>query len=292
MISAYAASPIKRRRASLREMEVRAEFLIDYAKRHGPVSVRALYYQAEVAALPGITKDDRDYDKIQRQVLLLRRNGRLSYEWIADATRWMRKPRSHSSIQDALNETAALYRKSLWNHASTYVEIWVEKDAVAGTIYPVTSACDVPLMVARGYSSETFCFEAVAQRSNRKPYHVYYLGDFDRAGQNAAQALSEKLQRFAAMRGIPVVFETIGVTLPQIIEMGLSTRAPKRETAADRKWPHEFACELDAMPADRMRALVDGAIQRHLPAHELEILKLAEASEREMLQMFVRGAPA
>ena len=74
--------------------------------------------------------------------------------------------------------------------------------------------------------------------------------------------------------------------------MGLSTRAPKRETAADRKWPHEFACELDAMPADRMRALVDGAIQRHLPAHELEILKLAEASEREMLQMFVRGAPA
>jgi hypothetical protein len=74
--------------------------------------------------------------------------------------------------------------------------------------------------------------------------------------------------------------------------MGLSTRAPKRETAADRKWPHEFACELDAMPADRMRALVDGAIQRHLPAHELEILKLAEASEREMLQMFVRGTPA
>ena len=34
-------------------MEERAEFLIDYASEHGPVTVRGLYYQAEVASLPG-----------------------------------------------------------------------------------------------------------------------------------------------------------------------------------------------------------------------------------------------
>jgi hypothetical protein len=43
----YGASPLKR--ATRAEMEERARFLIDYAEKHGPVTVRGLYYQAEVA---------------------------------------------------------------------------------------------------------------------------------------------------------------------------------------------------------------------------------------------------
>ena len=76
----YEASPIKRRRATKDEMEERAEFLIDYAEEHGPVTVRGLYYQAEVAGVPGIDKTDNCYAKVQRQVLNLRRAGRLAYE--------------------------------------------------------------------------------------------------------------------------------------------------------------------------------------------------------------------
>ena len=126
-------------------MEERAEFLIDYAAEHGPVTVRGLYYQAEVAGVPGIDKTDSSYAKVQRQVLNLRREGRLDYGDISDATRWMRKPRSHDSVEDAIAHTARTYRRSLWTDAETYVEIWCEKDALAGTIYPVTSKFDVAL---------------------------------------------------------------------------------------------------------------------------------------------------
>ena len=76
----------------------------------------------------------------------------------------MRKPRSYNSVEDALADTARLYRKSLWNDAESYVEVWCEKDALAGVIYPITANYDVPLMVARGFSSETFCYEAIAAR--------------------------------------------------------------------------------------------------------------------------------
>jgi hypothetical protein len=69
----YEASPIKRRRATQAEMEERAEFLIAYAEEHGPVTVRGLYYQAEVKKVPGIDKQDGAYVKVQRQVLDLRR---------------------------------------------------------------------------------------------------------------------------------------------------------------------------------------------------------------------------
>jgi hypothetical protein len=284
----YQASPI-RRRATKAEMRERAEFLIDYATKHGPVTVRGLYYQAEVAALPGITKNDGDYDKIQRQVLMLRRSGELAYDCIADATRWMRKPKSYNSVEDALRSTAALYRKALWADAGVTVEIWCEKDAVAGTIYPVTSAYDVPLMVARGFASETFCFEAIEAIDHDRPYYVYYLGDFDRAGQDAARSLKEKLERFAAERGVTVVFETLGITPEQIRRLRLPTREPKRKTEADKRWPYTAACELDAMPPDAMRELVEGAIQRHLPKRQLDVLKIAEESERSVLRNLVAG---
>ena len=64
-MTVYAASPVKRRRTTKKrrrateaEMEERAQFLIEYAEEHGPVTVRGLYYQAEVHDVPGISKDD------------------------------------------------------------------------------------------------------------------------------------------------------------------------------------------------------------------------------------------
>ncbi|MGE4249051.1 MAG: hypothetical protein AB7F09_06660 [Parvibaculaceae bacterium] len=287
----YAASPVKRSRATQADMEERAAFMIDYAERHGPVTVRGLYYQCEVHGLPGIDKTDAGYDKVQRQVLALRRQGRMSYDWIADATRWMRKPRSYDGIRAAIEATAAFYRKNLWNDADTYCEIWCEKDAISGVISPITAQYDVPLMVTRGFSSETFCFEAIAARSwDGRPYHVYYLGDFDRAGRDAARSLRDKLVRFASEKGVEVVFEQIAVDVAQITALKLPTREPKRKSPADRAWPYDFACELDALPPDTMRNIVEAAINRHLDADRLNILRTAEASEKAFLQNWAATA--
>jgi hypothetical protein len=272
-------------------MEERATFLIDYASRLGPVTVRGLYYQAEVRGVPGISKDDNDYNKVQRQVLDLRRAGRLDYDHIADATRWMRKPNTHRGVKAALFNTAAHYRKALWEETESFVEIWCEKDALAGVIYPVTSLYDVPLMVTRGFSSETFCYEAVAaRRGDDRRYHVYYLGDFDRAGRDAARSLEEKLHRFGDEEGADIVFEQIAVTDVQIRAWNLPTREPKRTSKADQNWKYNYACELDAIAPDQLRNLIEQVINLHLPQHQLRILKAAEESERELLKIFAKQA--
>lgn len=307
-----------RRRATRDEMEIRAQFLIDYARKHGPITVRGLYYQAEVSRLSGIDKTESSYIKIQRQVLNLRREGRLDYEFIADATRWRQKPTSYDGIEDALEDTADSYRKDLWCHADCDVEIWIEKDALAGVLYPVTSKYDVSLMVTRGFSSETFCFESVAQRANtERPYFVYYLGDFDRSGQDGARSLEEKLTRFAgeiAAKGRPtrrallddgiVHFELLAITEQQLEDLRfnkdgepvskddpeglpLSTRNPKRESPADKAWRHKQACELDAIPPDYLRELVEKAIQRHMSPERFAELMQMEADEKQKLQSLV-----
>jgi hypothetical protein len=203
----------------------------------------------------------------------------------------MRKPTSYNSVEDALRDLGVSYRKNLWRDAGDYVEIWMEKDALASVVYPVTEEYDVPLMVARGYTSETFAFESVASRhDDPRDYHVYYFGDFDRSGRDAGGSLQEKLQRFSKeLRQCccQVIFHPMAVTLGQVRELRLPTRPHKRTSAADRRWPHEFACELDAMPPDTLRALVRECIERHLPRHQLDVLKVAEESEREYLMQFV-----
>lgn len=288
----YEVSPLKRRRATADEMEQRAAFLIAYAAEHGPVTVRGLYYQAEVHGVPGIDKAETSYGKIQQQVLKLRRCGRLYYNDVADARRWMRKPDTYDSVEDALNQTARTYRKSLWRNNDARVEIWCEKDALAGVIYEVTAKYDVPLMVARSFSSETFCFEAVQQYNEDRTTYVYYLGDFDRSGRDAAQSLKEKLQRFAAERGIKVLFRWIAIAPAQIKKYRLPTREPKRETVADKNWPHGYACELDAMAPDVMRDLVEQTINRHLSQDQLAVLMVAEQSEREFSRHSFGGEEA
>jgi len=287
------ASLIKRgrRRATAAEMEIRAQFLIDYAAAHGPVTVRQLFYQATVAGLPGIEKTEDGYNKVQAQVLNLRREGRMPYHCIADATRYMRKPETFDGWEAALRDTARFYRKSLWAEAEVAVEIWLEKSALAGVVYPVTAEFDVPLMPTGGFTSETFAHGAVENmRGTGKTLVIYALYDFDRSGQDASASLQEKVERFGAEYDVPVNFYHLGLTHGQVRDMRLPTRPAKRNTKADQRWPYKFAAELDAIAPDDLRAMVRDAIEDHLPAYELRRLKEIEAEERATLMQFVGRA--
>ena len=287
----YEASPIKRRRATAAEMEARAQFFIDYAERHGPVTVRQLFYAATVANVPGIDKTEAGYSKVQTQVLALRRAGRLDYDDIADSTRWMRRPRTFDGWQDALAATARTYRKSLWSESAVEVEVWLEKNALAGVVYPVTDELDVSLMVTSGYTSETFAYEAV-QRLRHTGRHlvIYSMYDFDRSGKDAEASLREKVERFGAEFDVSVEFHPLALTAQQVASMNLPTRPPKANTPADRRWPHPYAAELDAIPPDFLRDLVRFSIEEHLPTYELRRLREIEAAERRTLLHFIEGA--
>ena len=290
-MSVKPASLLKRRRATREEMEERARFFLSYAKAHAPVTVRQLFYAATVANVPGIEKSEGGYNKVQAQCLELRRTGRMPYHCIADATRYMRKPRTFNGWDAALKDTARLYRKSLWADSDEEVEIWLEKSALAGVLYPVTSEYDVPLMPTGGYTSETFAYGAVNNlRGTGKALVVYALYDFDRSGQDAANSLREKVERFGAEFDVPVSFHQLGLTHEQVTDLDLPTRPAKRSSAADKRWPYQFAAELDAIPPDTIRDFVREAIERHLPAHELEHLKYVEAQERELLLRFIGSA--
>lgn len=279
----YQTSPIKRRRSTKAEVEQRREALLQIVAAIRPATVRQTYYRATVAGL--VDKTEAGYAKVQTDLVLLRRDGALPYHWLADNTRWQRKPSTFRSIEDALNETAALYRKSLWTDAENYVEIWLEKDALSGVIYPITEAFDVPLMVSRGYASLSFLNSAADYiASIDRPTFIYHLGDFDPSGVDAGRKIEATLREMAPAAEIH--FERLAVTLDQIHDWRLPTR-PTKTTDTRAKGFGEISVELDAIPPQKLRALVQIAIEEHLPRDQYEVLKAAEQSERELLTQMV-----
>jgi len=278
--AAYEARPIKRARASRAEMAERAEMLIELAYANGPCSVRHLYYAATVAKMPGITKTDAGYSKVQRLVLELRRSGAIPYDLVVDSTRWMRKPKSYDSMEAAIDETARLYRRNLWAISSWRVEVWAESDSISSTIYPITHKWDVPLMVTRGQSSETFTWNAAEQWAQQDGWPaVLYIGDHDPAGLDIEESLRSKLTAFY---GDDIEWERIGVTWGQVEELDLPGTPPKLKHRK-RDYPFHMAVEAEALPPRLLLDLLDDAIAMYVDIGQLERLKAVEADERKLL---------
>ncbi len=122
----YQAYPIKRVRSTKAQVIDRRAALYDIVAEQRPMTVRQVFYQATVRNL--VEKTEAGYTKVQTNLVKMRQDRSLPYSWIADNTRWQRRPITHNSVQDALEETAKFYRKSLWSGADDYVEIWLEKD--------------------------------------------------------------------------------------------------------------------------------------------------------------------
>lgn len=268
------------KRATKAEMEERRHLLAGIVNAIKPCTVRQVFYQATVQGV--VEKTEAGYDKVQRALVELRRDRRIEYGAIADNTRWQRKPNTFGSLGEALEETARFYRRDLWRTADVYCEIWLEKDALSGVIWPITSKYDVPLMVARGYSSLTFlasAAEAIAEQE--RPCHIYHLGDLDPSGVNAGEKIEQTLRELAP--DAEIHFERLGVTDEQVNMYRLPSRPTKATDTRAKKFGRAESVELDAIPPGELRNIVERAILQHVDQHELGVIQVAERSERKFL---------
>ena len=282
----YAASRTKRARATKAEMERRAEALIDIVGGSRPCTVRQAYSQATVRGI--VAKTEGDHDKVQRQLVDLRWSGRIPFDWIADNTRWQRKPLTFGSLAAAVERTAETYRRAVWEDLDVYCEVWLEKDALAGTLMPVTSRYDVPLMVSRGYASLSYLHEAAScMRRLGKDVVILHFGDHDPSGRDAADKIERTLRGFAPEIGIG--FRRMAVTPEQIGQWGLPTRPTKATDSRSRTWTGGDSVELDAIEANALRGLLEDELEAMLPDDWLGGIRAAEESERELLSNWARA---
>lgn len=298
----FAASPKKPRGLGRATVELRDAILDALRCDKGPWTVRQVFYQVEVRG--ACEKSDAGYGRVQRQVLAMRREGLIPYGLIADNTRWMRKPRTFASLADWVDYSTDALRIDLWRDSGRRVEVWCEKDALAGVLFDVTAKWHVPLMVTKGYSSETFAYSAAEEIVDQcKPTTIYYLGDFDPSGKHAAHDLELRLRgfivdmfgqrlashpRLASLAAGILDFVPLAVTPNQIEDMDLPTRPTKRTDARlwwfVERYGDVDSCELDAIPPAALRAMVAAAIRSHLDEDALAKIDAEQVAARELVE--------
>jgi len=256
------------------------EAIIAAVEMEYPVTLRGVFYRVESAG--AVEKTEAGADLVGRQLLKLRRSGRVAYSRITDGTRWVRKPSSYQDLDQMLEDAAASYRRALWSDQAVDVHVFSEKDAITGVVYPVTSRWDVSLGVLRGYASESFAWTVaeVALKGTTWPVYMYQLGDHDPSGVDAWRDFQEKLRGFAPEAD--VYFERLAVTPEQIELYELPTRPTKSSDTRSGNFVGG-SVEVDAIPPTVLRQIVDEAIAQHIDPEALRLTRVAEHSEREIL---------
>lgn len=243
-----------------------------------PMTTRGIFYNCE-NRFHVVPKTEAGYGKVQRQVLAMRRAGVLPYSFIADHTRWIRKPTTYTGLEAYFDEGRKAYRRAIWDTQADYVEVWCEKDAIAGILCDVTDSWDVPLLVVRGYTSETFAHNAAENiKQIGKVAHIYYFGDWDKHGVRISNDIKRKLEKF----GAAFIFDRVTVIPWQIYEWELPTRPSK-----DPNWG--VCVEVDAVPANKLRDLITECIKKHIDQQAYEAVMKAEKLERQTLDEVMKN---
>lgn len=249
-----------------------------------PATLRGTFYR--VMSAGAVEKSEAGYRTIGREVLKLRRAGRLPQSWITDGTRYVLKRDSFSSLGGMLENAARSYRRMLWADQPADVQVFTEKDALTGVISSVTDEWDVPLGVLRGYSSESFAWSVAEALPLDKPTYIYQLGDHDPSGVDAWRNFSEKVAAFAP--DADVTFMRLAV-LPEQIELWNLPTRPTKTTDTRAKSFVGGSVEVDAIPPTVLRSIVRQAIERHVDDGELRYTRTLEAGERDTLRQMIGG---
>lgn len=262
--------------------------VIGVLRAERPMTLRALYYRLASAGHTPAT--DKGYDQLKRLTKKLRESGQVPITgWIVDRVRSTLKPSSWTGLADFGDTVRQAYRKDLWAQMPHHVEVFVEKDAIAGTIQPVTAEYDVALNVIRGDVSISFAGEvANLWKRVEKPIFAYYLGDYDPSGVGIEQELRDKLTRYS---GKTPHWARLGVVEDDFDEFELfplPVKNSSRSAAFVARYGTRCA-EVDALPPTELRRRVQVAIESHIDQARWQRLKRVEELEQGVLLDFVEG---
>lgn len=187
-------------RVLIREMQ---QVIENYKQQGYKLTLRQAYYQLVSKNI--IANSEKSYKTLGKLVSDGRLAGRLDWDIIEDRVRVPKRPPQYRDLKALVNAAIWSYRLPRMDAQDEYVELWVEKDALAGVLAPIANRYHAVLMVNRGYSSQSAMMEA-AQRiddacrnENGEPYRdatILYLGDLDPSGEDMVRDIDERLVMF------------------------------------------------------------------------------------------------
>lgn len=292
----------------------------DYATRGYDLTLRQLYYQFVSRAL--IPNTQQSYKRLGDIVNNARLAGLMDWDYIVDRTRNLRSNSHWRTPGGIIRSAADSFALDKWSDQPARVEVWVEKEALAGIVEQVASRWDCAWFSCRGYVSQSELWGA-AQRHHRyladgQRVVVVHLGDHDPSGIDMTRDITDRLllfthqdwlnrmmpeddepvydrditdhiRIFAGIEGSghePIEVHRIALNMDQIEQYNPPPNPAKLTDSRASDYIETYgpdSWELDALDPAVLDALIEGAIIAELDMTAFEARRDAEDTDRRTL---------
>ena len=230
------------------------------------LTLRQLYYQ--FVSRGWIENTQNGYVKIKKIV----NDGRLSklIDWdaIEDRTRNLESNTHWDSPSEIIENCYYSYRIDKWANQKYHVEVWIEKEALAGVIEGICKRLDVSWFCCRGNPSQSEMYKAgkrlkVSLDKKQTPV-ILYFGDHDPTGVDMTRDVKERLDLFS---GYEIQVDRIALNMDQIKKYELPPNLTKMTDTRAKKYCEKYgdklSVELDALNPQILITLVEKSVIKY-----------------------------
>lgn len=299
--------PAAKTRAILR---VIIDIIEDYAQQGFRLTLRQLYYQLVARDL--IPNQENSYKRIGEIVSRARRGGYIHWDAIEDRVRVPQSPSEFRDLDALINAAIHSYRLPRHQGQDIYVELWVEKDALAGVLAPIADDYHITLMVNRGYSSTSAMKEAGSRVREKceelgvEEAVILYLGDLDPSGEDMVRDVQDRVdeylnrgrlldsdmnaetdeEREERLPFVDIRVEKIALTPEQVDKYDPPPNPAKLTDSRAQKYIEEHgdsSWEVDALPPQVLRAVIEERLDELIDTALIDTIKEKEEADKKLL---------
>lgn len=268
-------------------IETANDIIADYRNQGYTLTLRQLYYQFVSRAI--IPNSERSYKNLGNAVNDGRMAGLIDWNGIEDRGRGIRPWLIEEDEQEVLSGLEYQFALDKWARQNAYVEVWVEKEALASVIERPCSRWAVPYMPCKGYLSASEAWRA-GQRFERKEAEgrdrlvIIHLGDHDPSGIDMTRDNRDRVRLFG---GASVEVRRIALNMDQVDQYSPPPNPAKVTDSRAADYIDRFghtSWELDALEPRVLDSLIDGEIRSLLDVQLWNETLREEADRRVVLE--------
>lgn len=274
----------------------RYKALVDFQRRHQFFTIRQFYYHLIQSQDPNIrlnantTRDSElAYAKTKRLVNRARLAGIIPFNSVLDDTDLLGTPQQFCTIEEYLQKKAEDYRSNWFVYQDCYLEVWLEKKALEGVIYPVTDCYGVYLSCSGKNPTLSQVYSAIQRfkQFNKPMNYILYLGDLDPQGKDMVRWLQEEafkiLEYDDKVEVIPLALNLEHANDPTLNLHRIPSLKGRRSVVEwyKKTYKIDYSIELDALDPTTLRKIVERGILERLDPIEIENRRKADKTAIE-----------
>lgn len=259
------------------------EIIEVYAAAGYDLTLRQLYYQFVSRDL--LPNTIESYKKLGSIVNDARLAGLIDWDCITDRTRNLHKLADWSSPSEIIQACARSFRIDKWERQPCRIEVWIEKEALAGVFERVCDELQVPFLSCRGYTSQSEMWAAGRRLQqivgNGQDAYILHFGDHDPSGIDMTRDIQERLELF--MGGVPI--KRLALNMDQVNIYSPPPNPAKATDSRFKVYMEEFgdeSWELDALEPDVLAQMVRDAV---MELRDEELWEEALSEEEEHVRL-------